>query len=140
MESVHEKCLLFAHFLESDSKLWIRFVPALPLQAAYYYDAHFAGGVLHRFLLHLTSSATTEQRSCRIALEVGSHSPSRVGLVFDVTSIRRDIALDSKGASFADANWPTLGDPLVRKSHEIVLRCRSRFGPAPTTAAILQLA
>lgn len=109
-------------------------MPALPLEAAYYYDARFGGGLLHRYLLHLTTSES--QRSCRIALEIGSHTPTLGGLILDVTSTRREIALDSAGLDPAEAKWPDLDDPLMRKAHEIVLHCKHRFGPPPTTAAI----
>jgi len=139
MSPVHEKTQLLAHFLESETRIWVRFVPAVPLDAAYYYDAHFGGGVLHRYLLHLTTSESTEQRSCRIALEIGSHTPSQGGLILDVTSTRRDIAIDASGSDLADANWPTLEDPLVRKAYEIVQRCKHRFGPPPSTGAIYRV-
>lgn len=136
MPSFHERTLLFAHFLESDTKLWVRFVPALPLQAAYYYDVHAADGGLHRFLLHLTNQGDTERPSCRLALEIGSHTPSRVGLIFDVTSTVREVAVDPRRCDFADAKWPTLDDPFARKAHNIVVACRDRYGPPPAGAAI----
>lgn len=122
---------LLSHFLESNAKHWVRFVPALPLQAAYYYDAHFGRGVLHRYLLHLTKQGST----CRIALEIGSHTWSRGGLIFDVSSTAREIALDVHGLDFAGARWFSLEDPFVRKAHEIVLDRRSVFGLAPTAWA-----
>lgn len=38
MPAIYEKSLLLAQFLNSDAKLWVRFVPVLPCRAAYYYD------------------------------------------------------------------------------------------------------
>lgn len=135
MPSFHERTALFAHFLESDTKLWVRFVPALPLQAAYYYDAHVEDGGLHRFLLHLTKREDAERRSCRLALEIGSHIPSRGGLIFDVTSTACEVAVDASGCDFSDAKWPMLDDPFTRKAHNIVVMCRDRYGPAPGGAS-----
>ncbi len=124
---------LFAEFCESDTKLWIRFVPALPMQAAYYYDAHFGGGVLHRYLLHLTWSGS-ERELCRISLEIGSHTLSQGALIFNASSASRQICLDPLACDYP-ARWPSRADSLVRKTHEIVERCRERYGPPPVSAA-----
>lgn len=135
--AIHEKTLLFSQFLKSDPKLWVRFAPALPMQAAYYYDAHVKGAVLHRFLLHLTKYGDARQCSCHIALEIGSHTPSRGGLILDVASTARGgIALDSPGLDFADARWAALKDPLVRKARDIVVACRDIYGPPPGAASV----
>lgn len=132
MPPIHERTLLLARFLKSDPELWVRFVSALPMQATYHYDAHVKGGVLHRYLLHLTKCGDTGQSSCRIALEIGSHTPSRGSLILDVASTARNgVALDSAGLDFADARWPALNDPLIRKAREIVVACRNRYGPPP---------
>lgn len=67
-----------------------------------------------------------------VGLEIGSHTWSDGGLIFDVSSSAREIALDVHGLDFADARWSSLEEPFIRKAHEIVLSCRNTFGVAPT--------
>ena len=115
MPSRYRRELLLEHFLKSETCHWVRFVPALPLQAAYYHDAHVGGGVLHRYLLHLTQLSGT----CQLVLEVGSHTTSQGGLIFDATSFSREVALEPLHLNFAEAAWPAPGDALVGKAHNI---------------------
>ncbi len=136
MQTVHEKTLLFAEFIASDTRHWIRFVPALPAQAAYYYDAHLGGGILHRFLLHLTKQGSPHQPSCRVVLEVGSHASSERGLMFDVASTAREIPIELSGLSFAAAKWPARMDLLVRKAQRIAVTCADKYGPPPPTMPV----
>lgn len=132
MPAVHEKSLLFALFLAADAQNWIRFVPALPFQAAYYCDIHGGRGVLHRFLLQLTARGSKQQRRCRVALEVGSHTTTAGGgLILDVISTAREVPIEMSGLNFAGAKWPAIQDPLVRKAREIALTASGRFGPLP---------
>lgn len=77
--------------------------------------------------MHLTKSGG----SCRLALEIGSHTRTQGGLIFDAISTSPEVALEASGLEFADAEWPALDDPLVRKAHGIVLRCRDQFGYSP---------
>lgn len=131
MPAVYEKSLLFAQFLASDAQNWIRFVPALPFQAAYYCDILGGRGVLHRFLLQLTAQGSKQQRRCRVALEVGSHTTTPGGLILDVISTAREVPMEISGLNFAGAKWPAIQDPLVRKAREIALTASGRFGPLP---------
>lgn len=135
MSAAHEKSLLFAQFLRSDTKHWIRFVPALPFRAAYYYDLHEgAAGVLHRFVLELTRLESKVCCSCLVELGIASHTMVRGSLALDVASTSREVDIELRDMNFAAAKWPTLKDPLVRKAHQIVLTCPDRYGPAPTTS------
>lgn len=136
MSATYEKSLLFAQFLRSDTKHWIRFVPALPFRAAYYYDFHDKyAGVLHRFVLELTKQQSEVRSLCLVELGIASHTPIRGGgLALDVASTSREIPIELPDINFAAAKWPTLEDPLVRKAHQIVVTCIDRYGPSPTTA------
>lgn len=131
MSVVHEKSLLFAQFLTSDTKHWVRFVPALPLRAAYYYDAPGGDSVLHRFLLELTKQERSARCLCHLELGIASHTIVRGGLALDVASTSREVPIELPDVNFAAAKWPALKDPLVRKAHKIVVACLDRYGPPP---------
>jgi hypothetical protein len=129
MPAAYEKTLLFAQFLDSSTKHWVRFLPALPLQAAYYWDATVGNDVLHRFLLHLTKHRSGTQTFCRISLAIGSHTRSDGGLLLEVTSTERDVEIEMSCLNFADAKWAKLNDPVVRKARSIAVACSDALRP-----------
>ena len=117
---------LFPRFLRTEPSHWVRLIPPPSLLAGYYYDLQMPdSGALYRFLLHL-AACESDERSCRLTLEVGEMPRGVDSHVFNASSTSSVLHLEPSGFD-EDANWPELDDPFVAKARQIVISCRTRY-------------